>query len=131
MSVLVMNCITNWMRESSSATVFEATFEAFRDFVQVATASIPASGELQKVYFQYQYDCRGMPKAVSGMRIGRYSKKHNHIEIYAEVTPAQFEADGGGRALLQRQLIDGLSQAEQRLAEKVTNNIGSLIQTLS
>jgi hypothetical protein len=130
MSMLIMNCITNWTRESTSAKEFESIFEAFRDSAEEATSSVSSVGELQTIYVQYQYDCRGMPKAVAGRKIGRYSKKHNHIELYLEVTPEEFDGDQGGASLLHRLLVDGLGQVKERLAGKVTNNVDALVNAL-
>lgn len=130
MSMLTMNCVTNWIRGSSSGQDFESEFAGFRDSVACIVSSFAPEGELKRVFVQYQYDCRGLPKAVSGIRVGRFSKKDGHIELYLEVTRAAFSPGEAGLALLRSLLLEGLSHVRDRLQGKVSNNVGALVAVL-
>lgn len=129
MTFLVVNSIANFERNAHLAEKFEELLEDYKRRLASAATSFIPSGDLKKIYVQYQFDAAGARNATRGIKIGRYSPKHQHMEGTIEVSSAAFENtdDRSRTVLLASLLIDVLRQMKQKLDGKVSNNVGGLL----
>ena len=133
MSCLVINCITDWTgdRGDSDFIGFDELFGQFQDDVELRLAGLSLSGEVERVYVQFQYDCAHLPNAVAGTRVGRYSKRHMDIQAYVEVTRDGYQAvegESGKLALMKEILLDVLGEVGEKLEGKVDHTLFQLIK---
>lgn len=129
MNILVVNSIANFERNARLAEKFEKLLEDYKRRVVAATADFMPVGDLKKIYVQYQFDAAGAPNATRGMKIGRYSSRHQHVEGTVEVSREAFDdTDDRTRiAVLASLLIDVLRQMELKLDGRVSNNVSELL----
>lgn len=78
MTKLVLNSIPNCIREPRLAEHFDELFAIYQKRVNETCSGDPTPGSLGCIYVQFQFDAdwEGAPR---GMKIGRYSKKHNDV----------------------------------------------------
>jgi hypothetical protein len=133
MTFLVLNYITNWINKDPSSGAFERNMELLKAQLDSVVGQFHPSGALDHIFIQFQYDLAGLPRAVKGSRVGRYSEKDCHIEAYVEVTREQFKnvPEEGRTSLLFGRLIDVLGQVRSKLGGKVDNNVEELIRALA
>lgn len=115
------------------AEKFDQLLKRYKDRVAGVTARFVPTGDLKKVYVQYQFDAAGGRGAVRGMKIGRYSEKYGHLEGTVEVTRDSFENtdDGSRTAILANLLIEALEQMQKKVEGKIESNLGDLVAQIS
>ena len=133
MSCLVINCITDWTGDPGDSDFigFDEIFGQFQDDVELGLAGLTLSGEVERVYVQFQYDCGRLPNAVAGTRVGRYSKRHKDIQAYVEVTRDGYQAvegESGKLALMKEILLGVLREVGEKLEGKVEHTLLDLIR---
>jgi hypothetical protein len=130
--MLIINCITNFENSDESPRIFEESVNRIANKIKSAISLHNISGELQKIYLQYQYGCQGMPKAAKGIKVSSYSKKHQDIQVYCEVP--EDKIIGLSEAQIESQLIGLLHEALRaiisKLQNKISNNVNELQQLL-
>lgn len=127
MTAIVMSCVTNWENDPELGEQFEDDFQYVKAIVEDTAESVPHKGDLVTLYIQMQFDCEGMPNAVSGFKIGRYSTKHKDLQCVIEVSSAAFQAQAQKRAYLLSRVKGLLFEIEKRLQDRTRNNVGDIV----
>lgn len=131
MTAIVMSCITNMEGAPDLGQAFEEHFRCVKTSVEAVTRSVPHSGDLLTLYIQLQFDCRGMPNAVKGIKIGRYSAKHRDIQCVAEVPRTDFATQREKRPYLLARVREVILRVEANLRGNVINNTAGILSRLT
>ena len=128
---LMINAITNCQIHPRLAGSFDTAFGKFQKEVNtIAYGETPAT-DLGCIYVPYQFDA-DWDRAKRGVRIGRYSPKHNDIQAYIEVKFQDFKmkTKQAQRAFLEKPLIDVLVRIQAATKGKVTHQIPEVIRAV-
>lgn len=132
MSYIVLNCITNWESNPKAAEDFENLLDSLKDQLSSLLRPIKETNDLKKIYIQFQYDCIDSPSAVKGIKISRYSKKHNDIQAYIEVTKDQFDniSEKERKELFEQNVLKILKLIFAKLDGKIESSVSELVALL-
>ena len=131
MTKLMINAMTNCQMHPRVAESFDTAFGKFQKEVNsICYAETPAT-DLGCIFVQYQFDA-DWDRATRGVRIGRYSPKHNDIQAYIEVKFQDFKmkTKDAQRAFLEKQLIDVLVRMQAAFGGKVLHQIPEVIRAV-
>lgn len=131
MTAIVMSCITNMEDAPDLGHEFEEHFRYVKTSVEAVARAVPHSGDLLTLYIQLQFDCRGMPNAVKGLRIGRYSAKHRDIQCVAEVPRNDFATQREKGPYLLGRVKEVVLRVEGSLRGSVINNTAAILSRLT
>ncbi len=135
MSDLIINRITNRGddQDDHSYIDFDTPFSILKNHIN-NSSDLKLSGDVEKKYVQFQYDCVRDKGMVSGTKISRYSKKHKDVQAYIEVTKIIFQEAKDEKeklALLQNMLLNVLRQINDTLNKsKLVHDVPQLIEKL-
>ena len=127
----MINAMTNCQSNPRLAGSFDTAFGKFQKEVNsIGYGETPAT-DLGCIYVQYQFDA-DWDRATRGLRIGRYSPKHNDIQAYIEVKSQDFKmkTKQAQRAFLGKQLIDVLVRIQAAIKGKVVHQIPEVIRAV-
>jgi hypothetical protein len=133
MTVLQLNCITNWdATDAHEAARFERLINQYSDLIESDFKAFALSGSLTCIYVQYQYACQDVPGSKRGTK-SLYSRKHNDLQIYIEVAGTEFDhvSAHDQRRLLASRLVAALDKATKRLNGDVRGNVEELVARLN
>lgn len=127
MNALTVNAISDARSDPDAADAFDSLVQSLAKALRAIDSLARADG-LQKVYVQFQFDCATLPNAVRGLRVARFSKKHGHVEAYAEVSLVEFRPLSTRQRceLLVRRLDEVLGAVIRALDGKVQHGVPEL-----
>jgi hypothetical protein len=130
MSSLIISGVTNHINDRSEAESFDAILVDYKRMVRGLPDIL--KHDILKVYINFQYDCEGLPAAIKGIRLDRYSKKERQLGADIEVKRAVFAALGATerRKMLGRLTLDALGAIENKYGGKMQHNLRELSAAL-
>lgn len=110
------------------AEQFDSLFFRHQQRINRAFASQPSPDLLGTVYIQFQFD-GDWKGATAGVRVGRYSAKHNDIQAYIAVSADRFSRSShkARERLISEGVLAVLQVVQKRLDAKLTKGMPPII----
>src|ERR1700756_4929339 len=118
-SGLIISGITNFLNNRTEAEEFDIVLAEYQKLIHAMPEML--RGGVLKVYINFQYDCMGLPNAVEGIHLDRFSKRNCTLGADIEVKRIAI-ADLNAvdkRKTLGRLTIETLELMERKFKDKV------------